>query len=139
MLCKDEKELGVALVDIGGGTTDIAIFVRGSVVHTGVIAIGGNHVTNDIAVGLRTSLQEAENVKISAGCAMASMLSSETMIEVPGIGGRKPARGFEIGSGENHRATAGGDFFPRGAGDCRQRIPAASFFRGGDHGRVVAI
>ncbi len=89
VLTRDEKELGVALVDIGGGTTDIAVFVRGSVVHTGVIAMGGNHITNDIAVGLRTSIQEAENIKVNFGCAMDSLLPTEQTVEVPGAGGRK--------------------------------------------------
>lgn len=86
---KDEKELGVALVDIGGGTTDIALFARGSVVYTGVVAMGGNHITNDIAVGLRTSIQDAEQIKIVSGCAMTSMLQQEEMISVPSVGGRK--------------------------------------------------
>lgn len=89
VLTPDEKELGVALVDIGGGTTDVAIYVRGAVVHTGVIAMGGNHITNDIAVGLRTSIQDAENIKISSGCAMSSMLPNDQIIEVPAVGGRK--------------------------------------------------
>lgn len=90
VLNADEKELGVALVDIGGGTTDIAIYARGSIVHTGVIAMGGNHITNDIAVGLRTSIQEAEKIKIDAGCAMTSMLADDSKIEVPSVGGRQP-------------------------------------------------
>jgi cell division protein FtsA len=90
VLSKDEKELGVALVDIGGGTTDVALFVRGSVVHSGVIAMGGNHITNDIAVGLRASIQDAEAVKVSHGCAMTSMLNGEKMLEVPMVGGRQP-------------------------------------------------
>lgn len=90
VLTEDEKELGVAIIDIGGGTTDIAIFARGSAVHSSVIAMGGNHITNDIAVGLRTSIQEAEKIKISSGCAMTSMLPTEEMIQVPGVGGRKP-------------------------------------------------
>lgn len=90
VLAKDEMELGVALVDIGGGTTDIALFARGSVVHTSVIAMAGNHITNDIAVGLRTSIQDAENIKTAHGCAMASMLPDDQIIEVPGVGGRKP-------------------------------------------------
>jgi len=89
VLSSDEKELGVALVDIGGGTTDIAIYIRGSVVHTGVIAMGGNHITNDIAVGLRTSIQDAESIKISSGCAMTSMLPTDQVINVPAVGGRK--------------------------------------------------
>jgi cell division protein FtsA len=89
VLTPDEKELGVALIDIGGGTTDIAIFVRGSVVHTAVVPMGGNHITNDIAVGLRTSIQDAEKIKVTSGCAMSSMLPNEEMIEVPMVGGRK--------------------------------------------------
>ncbi len=88
-LTEDEKELGVVLIDIGGGTTDVAIYVRGSVVHTGVIAMGGNHITNDIAVGLRTSIQDAENIKLSSGCAMSSLLPSDQVIEVPVVGGQK--------------------------------------------------
>ena len=90
VLSQDEKELGVALVDIGGGTSDIAIFKDGAIVYTGVLAIGGNHVTNDIAVGLRTPQNEAEKVKIRHGCAMSSMVKPDETIEVPGVGGRKP-------------------------------------------------
>jgi cell division protein FtsA len=86
----DERELGVALVDIGGGTTDIALFVRGSVVHTGVIGMGGNHITNDIAVGLRTSIQDAEAIKVSSGCAMSSLLQEDKVLEISSVGGRKP-------------------------------------------------
>lgn len=89
VLTRDEKELGVCLVDIGGGTTDIAIFLRGSVVYTGVVGIGGNHITNDIAVGLRTSIQDAENIKIQHGCAMHSLVSEDQTIAVPTLGGRK--------------------------------------------------
>jgi cell division protein FtsA len=89
VLTEDEKELGVVLVDIGGGTSDIAIFKDGAVVFTGVLAIGGNHVTNDIAVGLRTPQAEAEAIKIKYGCAMAGMVKSDETIEVAGVGGRK--------------------------------------------------
>lgn len=89
VLTPDEKELGVALIDIGGGTTDIAVFARGSLVHTGVVAMGGNHITNDIAVGLRTSIQDAEAIKVASGCAMTSLLPSDQIIEVPAVGGRK--------------------------------------------------
>jgi cell division protein FtsA len=89
VLTEDEKDLGVALIDIGGGTTDIAVYVRGSVVHTGVIAMGGNHITNDIAVGLRTSIQEAENIKVASGCAMSSLLPSDQTIEIPAASGKK--------------------------------------------------
>lgn len=89
VLSEDEKELGVVLVDIGGGTSDIAIFKDGAIVHTGVLAIGGNHITNDISVGLRTPQNEAEKIKIQYGCAMTAMVKPEETIEVPGVGGRK--------------------------------------------------
>ena len=90
MLTQDEKELGVALVDIGGGTADVAIFERGSLWHTGVVAIGGDHFTNDIAVGLRTPIPDAEKVKRKGGCALSSMVDEEDTIEVASVGGRKP-------------------------------------------------
>lgn len=90
VLSDDEKELGVALVDIGGGTSDICIFVGGALVHTGVINIGGNHITNDIAVGLRTPQSEAEKLKIRHGSCVKEMVAAEETIEVPGVGGRQP-------------------------------------------------
>lgn len=90
VLSSDEKELGVVLVDIGGGTSDIAIFKEGAIVYTGVLAIGGSHMTNDIALGLRTPQAEAEKIKICHGCAMASLINPDETIEVPGVGGRKP-------------------------------------------------
>ena len=90
VLSEDEKELGVAVVDIGGGTTDIAIFSQGSIVHTAVLSLGGNHLTNDIAVGLRTPMAEAERIKHAYGCAMANCISPSETIEVPSVGGRPP-------------------------------------------------
>lgn len=90
VLTHDERELGVVLVDIGGGTSDIAIFSQGALVHTGVLAIGGNHITNDIAVGLRTPQNEAERIKVKYGCAMSSLVKGDETIEVPSVGGRKP-------------------------------------------------
>jgi cell division protein FtsA len=87
VLSEDEKELGVCLVDVGGGTTDIAIFSNGSIVHTAVLALGGNHLTNDVAVGLRTPTHEAERIKKAYGCAMASMVDKGEIIEVPSVGG----------------------------------------------------
>ncbi len=89
VLSQDEKDLGVLLIDIGGGTSDIAIFKDGAIVYTGVLAVGGNHLTNDIAVGLRTPQNEAERVKIQHGCAMSAMVKQDETIEVPGVGGRK--------------------------------------------------
>jgi cell division protein FtsA len=90
VLTADEKELGVALVDIGGGTADLAIFERGSLWHTGVVAVGGDHFTNDIAVGLRTPIPDAEKVKRKTGCALSSMVDEDDTIEVASVGGRKP-------------------------------------------------
>lgn len=90
VLTSDEKELGVCLLDIGGGTTDIAIFSEGHIKHTAVLAIGGDHITNDIAVGLRTPTREAENLKRKYGCALASLVDPEETIEVPSIGERRP-------------------------------------------------
>ena len=90
VLAEEEKELGVALVDVGGGTTDLAIFVSGAIQHTSVIPLGGNHLTNDIAVGLRTPLQEAERIKIQYGSAQVQMLERDETIEVPSVGGRAP-------------------------------------------------
>lgn len=90
VLTDDEKELGVVLVDIGGGTSDICIYKNGAIVYTGVLAIGGNHITNDISMGLRTPQGEAEKIKISSGCALASLVRPDDTIEVPGVGGRKP-------------------------------------------------
>ena len=90
VLTSDERELGVALVDIGGGTTDFAIFERGSLWHTGVVAIGGDHLTNDIAVGLRTPIPDAEKIKRRYGCALSAMVDEDETIEVASVGGRKP-------------------------------------------------
>jgi cell division protein FtsA len=90
VLTPDEKELGVALVDIGGGTTDIAVFVDGAIKHTSVLSLGGNHLTNDIAVGLRTPAQEAERIKQKWGCCLTSMVGKDETIEVPSVGGREP-------------------------------------------------
>jgi cell division protein FtsA len=90
VLASDEKELGVALIDIGGGTTDLAIFADGSVKHTAVLPLGGNHVTSDIAVGLRTPIAEAERIKLKYGCCLSSMVRRDETMEVPGVGGRGP-------------------------------------------------
>jgi cell division protein FtsA len=90
VLEEDEKGLGVALVDIGGGTTDIAVFTEGAVAHTSVIPIGGHQLTNDIAFGLRTPPHEAERIKHVWGCAMASMVDEDETMEVPSVGGREP-------------------------------------------------
>ena len=90
VLTPDEKDLGVALVDIGGGTTDVAIFVDGAIKHTAVLSLGGNHLTNDIAVGLRTPTAEAEKIKQTSGCCLVSKVGKDETIEVPSVGGREP-------------------------------------------------
>ena len=88
VLTDDEKELGVCLVDIGGGTTDIAIFREGAIRHTAVIPIAGDQITNDIAMALRTPTAEAEDIKVRSGCALRQLADAEEMVEVPGIGDR---------------------------------------------------
>ena len=90
VLSPDEKDLGVCLLDIGGGTSDLAIFERGSLWHTAVIGVGGDHFTNDIAVGLRMPIPEAERLKRRSGCALSSMVDDEETIEVASVGGRRP-------------------------------------------------
>ena len=91
VLTDDEKDLGVALADMGSGTTDITIFHDGAVKHTAVLPIGGNHVTNDIAAGLRTPFADAERIKLRYGCAKASMVAEQARLEVPSSAG-KPQR-----------------------------------------------
>jgi cell division protein FtsA len=86
----DEREIGVALVDIGGGTTDIIVYANNAVVHTSVIPIGGLNLTSDVAAGLRTPIAEAERIKIKYGCASPEMTRPEDVIEVPSVGGRPP-------------------------------------------------
>jgi cell division protein FtsA len=91
VLTDDEKDLGVCLVDIGGGTTDIAVFTEGAIRHTAVIPIAGDQVTNDIAVALRTPSQRAEEIKVRYACALTQLASPDETIEVPSVGDR-PAR-----------------------------------------------
>jgi cell division protein FtsA len=92
VLNEDEKELGVCLVDIGGGTTDIAVFTDGAIRHTAVIPIAGDQVTNDIAVALRTPTQYAEDIKIKYACALRQLANPDDTIEVPSVGDRPPRR-----------------------------------------------
>jgi cell division protein FtsA len=92
VLTEDEKELGVCLIDIGGGTTDIAIFVDGAIKHTAVIPIAGDQVTNDIAVALRTPTLNAEEIKQKYACALTQLASVDGIIEVPSIGDRAPRK-----------------------------------------------
>jgi len=90
VLSADEKELGVLLVEIGGGTTNVALFREGSIWHTAILPLGGDHITNDIAVGLRTPAAEAEELKKRYGCALTARVPAQETIDVPSVGGRKP-------------------------------------------------
>jgi cell division protein FtsA len=89
-LSPEEREIGVAVVDIGGGTSDIAVYSNGSIRHTSILPLGGHHITNDIAIGLRTPMDEAEKIKKKYGCALSKMIGANETIEVPSVGGRKP-------------------------------------------------
>ncbi len=88
VLTEDEKELGVCLVDIGGGTTDIAVFKQGAIRHTAVVPIAGDQITNDVAVAFRTPTQSAEEIKIKYGCALRQLADPREVVEVPGVDGR---------------------------------------------------
>jgi len=90
VLTPEEQELGVALVDLGGGTSDLVIFLDGSIWHTSVLALGGNNISNDISVGIRTPISEAERIKIKYGCAKTALVRDDETIEVPSVGGREP-------------------------------------------------
>jgi cell division protein FtsA len=92
VLSEDEKEIGVAVIDIGGGTTDLLIYVDGGIAHASVIPVGGNNVTADISAGLRTPMGEAERIKRNFGCALGRMVGDEEEIEVPGVGGHAPRK-----------------------------------------------
>ena len=90
VLLPDERELGVVLIDIGGGTTDVALLRDGAVWHTAILPLGGDHITNDIAVGLRTPVRDAEDLKRRHGCALTALVPAEETVDVPSVGGRKP-------------------------------------------------
>lgn len=90
VLSQEERNLGVALIDFGGGTTDLAVFSRGTIKHTSVLPLGGDNLTYDLSIGLRTPNADAEKIKIKYGCALSSLIGAEETIEVPGVGGRKP-------------------------------------------------
>jgi cell division protein FtsA len=92
VLTEDEKELGICLIDIGGGTTDIAVFTEGAIKHTAVIPIAGDQVTNDIAIAMRTPTQYAEEIKIKYACALRQLTNPDEVIEVPSVGERAPRR-----------------------------------------------
>ena len=88
VLTPDERELGVAILDIGGGTTDVAVFFEGAIRHTAVIGLGGANVTNDLAIGLRAPVERAEQLKLQCGCALTSMVRPDETVRVPSVGGR---------------------------------------------------
>ena len=92
VLSDDEKEIGVAVIDIGGGTTDLLLYVDGGIAHTSVIPVGGNNITSDIAAGLRTPMAEADRLKRNSGCALGRLVGDDEEIEVPGVGGHAPRR-----------------------------------------------
>ncbi|GFM32923.1 cell division protein FtsA [Desulfovibrio subterraneus] len=92
VLTEEEREIGVALVDLGGGTTDIAVFANDSIKHTGVLALGGQNLTNDIAFGLRTPMVSAEKIKTRYGCALAELVRGDETIEVSSVGDREPRK-----------------------------------------------
>ena len=90
VLFPDEKELGAVLIDIGGGTTDVALFREGAVWYTASLPLGGDHITNDIAIGLRTPIADAEELKKRSACASTALVPAEETVDVPSVGGRKP-------------------------------------------------
>ena len=94
VLSRDESELGVAIVDIGGGTTDVLVYMEGGVSYSTVLSVGGIHVTNDISIGLRTPIESAEMIKKKHGCAVLDLVDASEMVEVPSVGGRAPRRLF---------------------------------------------
>ena len=135
VLTPDEKELGVALVDIGGGTTDIAIFERGSLWHTAVIGVGGDHFTNDIAVGLRMPIPDAEKLKRKCGCALTAMVDEDETMEVASVGGRRAARHAAPHPVGDSAAPRGGDLPPRVGRDPPRRLREVAQLRDRAHRR----
>ena len=147
ILTDEEREIGVAIVDLGGGTSDIAVFTNDSIKHTGAVALGGQNLTNDIAFGLRTPVASAEKIKIRHGCAVAHMVRPEETIEVPSVGGRpsrylsrqrgraRAAPPFAPGAGRNLRAAHGGNSDSCGSGAGTFGLQAANRRGGSSHGR----
>ena len=136
VLTEDERELGVCLVDIGGGTTDIAVFTNGAIRHTAVIPVAGDQVNNDIAVALRTPPKEAEDIKVRYGCALRQLADARDMIEVPGIGDRPPRTLVQTDTGRIHRAAHGRAVFAGAGRIAPQRFRGAAVVRHRHHRRL---
>ena len=119
VLTDDEKDLGVALVDIGAGTTDVAIFTDGAIRHTAVIPIAGDLITSDIAMALRTPTKDAEEIKVEYGVAKQLLADPDEQVEVPGLGDRGAAHAEPAGAGRRDRAARRGDLLAGAPGDPR--------------------
>ena len=135
VLTEDEKDLGVALVDIGAGTTDVAIFTDGSIRHTAVIPIAGDLITSDIAMALRTPTKDAEEIKVEYGVAKQLLADPNEQLEVPGLGDRPPRMLEPPGARRRDRAADRGDLFARPPGDPRKRLRGAALERHRHHRR----
>ena len=122
VLSDDEKDLGVCLMDIGGGTTDIAVFAGGAIRHTAVIPIAGDQVTNDIAMTLRTPTKDAEELKLRYGCALRQLADANDVIEVPGVGERAAAQAVAPDAGRGDRAAHRGALLAGAGGAAPQRL-----------------
>ncbi len=126
VLSEDEKELGVAMIDIGGGTTDIAIFTGGAIRHTAVIPIAGDQITSDIAMALRTPIPDAEEIKLRFGMAKEVLADPNDKVEIPGIGDRGAAAAVAPGAGRRDRAAHRGVVHAVVAGDPRVGVRGAA-------------
>ncbi len=136
VLLEDERDLGVCLVDIGGGTTDMAVFTDGAIKHTSVIPIAGDQITNDIAMALRTPTKDAEELKIAHGVALRQLASSTDMIEVPGVGDRGCARALAPDAGRGDRAARRGALFADPARAALLGARGAALLGDRDHRRL---
>ena len=135
VLFPDEKELGVVLIDIGGGTTDMALFRDGAIWHTAIIPLGGDHITNDVAVGLRTPMADAEDLKKRYGCALTAMVPAEETVDVP-VGGRaQAAPALAPGAVGDHPAARRGDHHAGGARADPRGLPGRGHRRHRGDGR----
>ena len=135
VLTDDEKELGVALVDIGAGTTDVAIFTNGAIRHTAVIPIAGDLITSDIAMALRTPTKDAEDIKVESGYAKQLLADPEQQVEVPGLGDRGPRMLSPPGAGRRDRAAGGRDLLAGAPGGARIGLRGSAVLRHRAHRR----